>query len=94
MVLVHRLIWDPGNVRHIARHQVSAAEVEQVCHGEHIQSVAYQGRIMLIGVTQQDRLLSVVLEPESEHTYYVVTARSASRKERQLYRSMKGGETA
>jgi uncharacterized DUF497 family protein len=49
---------------------------------------------MLIGVTQQGRLLSVVLEPGSEHTYYVVTARSASRKERQLYRSMKGGETA
>ena len=53
---------------------------------------AYAGRTMLIGLTEAGRLLSVVLAPEGGDAYYVVTARTASRKERRLYRSIEGGE--
>ncbi len=93
MLLVRRLIWDPWNVVHIARHRVSPDEVEEVCHGEHIRRRAYAGRVMLIGPTGAGRMLSVVLEPEDEpEVYYPVTARPASRRERHIYLSLEGGE--
>src|ERR687888_212783 len=59
-------------------------EVEQVCHSEHIRRSAYAGRIMVIGRTQAGRTLSVVLDPEGDDAYYVVTARPSSRKERRI----------
>ena len=85
MIAVRRLIWDAWNAGHIARHNVAPAEVEEVCHGQHILRQAYEGRLMLIGPTQLGRMLAVVLEPELEEVYYVVTARPASRRERRLY---------
>lgn len=93
MVYIRRLRWDPGNIAHIARHQVSPREVEQVCNGEHIQRAAYAGRIMVIGLSQAGRALSVVLDPEGGDIYYVVTARPSSRKERRIYNSAQRGET-
>jgi uncharacterized protein len=93
MVYVRRLIWNPGGVAHVARHQVTPDEVEEVCHGEHIVRQAYGGRIMLIGLTRANKMLSVILEPEGEDVYYPVTARSASRKEQRIYRNEKGGES-
>jgi uncharacterized DUF497 family protein len=92
MLYIRCLVWDPGNVAHIARHQVTPDEVEQVCHGEPIESQAYAGRIMLIGPSQAGRLLSVVLDTEGAGAYYPVTARAASRKERRIYQQERGGE--
>jgi uncharacterized DUF497 family protein len=92
MLLIRRLIWDPGNVGHIARHQVTPEEVEEVCHGDPILRQAYGGRIMLIGLTSAGRFVAVVLDPAGDDAYYPVTARPASRKERRLYRDEKGGE--
>jgi uncharacterized DUF497 family protein len=92
MARVRRLLWDPGNVAHIARHAVGPEEVEQACHGEPIVREAYGGRLMLIGPTAADKMLAVVLEPAGEGTYYPVTARPASRKERRIYATEKGGE--
>jgi len=91
MVFIRRLVWDPGNVAHIARHQVTPEEVEDVCHGDYILGEAHTGRLLLIGPTQAGRMLAVVLEPEAEETYDVVTARPADRKERRLYQQQKGG---
>lgn len=34
MLVVRRLVWDPWNVAHIACHEVTPEEVEEVCHGE------------------------------------------------------------
>jgi uncharacterized DUF497 family protein len=93
MIVIRRLVWDPRNVEHIARHQVTPREVEQVCQGVHIVRRAYDGRIMLIGPTRAGRVLAVVLEPETEAAYYPVTARPASRKERRVYREETQGET-
>ena len=85
-MFVRRLTWDAWNVRHIARHGVLPPEVEDVCQGPCITREAYAGRIMLIGPTRSGRILAAVLEPQEEQgVYYVVTARSASRRERRLY---------
>lgn len=93
MVTIRRLIWDPWNVAHIARHGVTPEEVEEACHaGDPYTDQGKQGRIRLLGLTVSGRMLAVILDPESEQgAYYPVTARAASRKERRLYRQQKGG---
>ena len=91
MLSIRLLVWDDWNITHIARHQVSREEVEQACHGDHIFLESYRGRLILIGPTAAGRILAVILAPEGDDVYYVVTARSADRKERRIYREQKGG---
>ena len=79
---IDRLIWDPGNIAHIARHEVTLREVEEVRNGRFVTRRSYANRIMITGPTDSNRVLSVVLEPVGDNTYYVVTARPASRRER------------
>ncbi|MEZ4667875.1 MAG: BrnT family toxin [Anaerolineae bacterium] len=91
MVVVKKLIWDNWNVAHIARHQVTQEEVEEVCQGEVVVLDAKKGRLMVAGLTTANRFISVVLDPElQEGVYYPVTARSSSRKERRHYTAEKG----
>ena len=94
MTYIGRLIWDDWNVAHIARHDVVPEEVEQVCHGHYIVREGYKGRIMLIGPTRAGRMLAVVLDPEADDTYYVITARPAGRRERRVYQQETGSETS
>ncbi|MDO8690641.1 MAG: BrnT family toxin [Dehalococcoidia bacterium] len=91
MIFVRRLIWDAWNVPHIALHDVTPGEAEEVCQGPYIIRGAYKGRVMLIGPTGTGRILAVILEPEAAGIYYPVTARPASRRERRLYQQG-GGE--
>lgn len=92
MASLRRLIWDTWNVPHIARHQVTPEEVEQVCQGDPVELQSYAGRLLLIGPTEAGKMLAVVLSPLGRGVYYPVTARPASRKERRYYREQKGGE--
>jgi uncharacterized DUF497 family protein len=92
MLIVRRLLWDLWNVDHIARHEVTVDEVDEICQQNPITSETYAGRLRLIGRTQGGKILTVILSPQSEEgVYYPVTARTASRKERQLYRDQRGG---
>lgn len=95
MIFVNRLIWDEWNVAHIARHNVIPQEVEEVCHNEPIEREGEKGRIQLIGLTRNNRTLSIILDPEPEPSvYYPITAHPASRQERRAYQAEKGGEKA
>jgi uncharacterized DUF497 family protein len=89
---IRDLVWDPGNVAHIARHGVTVSEAEDVVYGVHVELQTYAGRSILIGATSAGRMVAVILEPtDPQGTYYVVTARSASRKERRYYQSQTEG---
>lgn len=91
MVTVNRLIWDDWNIAHIALHQVTPADVEQVCQGDFMAKQSYGGRILITGPNAEGNLLSVVLAPQKdEGAFYVVTARPAANKERRIYREAKG----
>ena len=91
-MIIRRLVWDEWNVEHIARHGVTAVEVEQVCLGDrYIVRESYKDRIMLIGSTFKERILTVVIAPKGNDAYYVITARSADRKERRVHQMEKGG---
>jgi uncharacterized protein len=86
MLAIRRLIWDPRNVAHIARHHVTPEEVEEVCHGIPVTSQTYKGRIRVVGPTRRRRMLTVILAPTDEQgVYSPVTARHADRKERRNY---------
>jgi len=86
MAYIRRLNWDDWNIAHIARHEVTPEEVEEVCYGDYVKREGYKRRIMLIGPTRAGRMLAIVLEGEGDDVYFVVTARSADRKERRVYR--------
>lgn len=94
MLYISRIIWDDQNRAHIARHDVTDLEVEEVCNGKPVSSETYGGRIRVVGPTVEGRMLTVVLAPKGKHIYYAVTARPASRKERLGNQNPKGGEKA
>ena len=89
---IRRLRWDTWNAAHIARHDVTQGEAEEVCYGAPVVQEGKKGRLLVFGPSQTGRMLTVVLDAEDDGVYYVVTARPASRKERMIYAHEKGGE--
>lgn len=85
MVRVRGLVWDDWNIAHITRHKVSVEEVEQACRfgGKKVLET-YGERLLVLGKSGR-RLLTVVLAPEENDRFYVVTARDASKKERRFF---------
>lgn len=94
MTDITALIWDDWNVAHIARHDLSKDEVEQVCQGAYVSWETFENRVMVVGETVSGRLVSIVLGDKGKGIYYPVTARTASAKERRRYFELKGGEQA
>lgn len=84
MIQIKGLVWDEWNRKHIGKHKVTPAEVNQACNLIKKSLSSYGGRLIVIGETKKARLLTIVLAPESKNKYYVVTARTSSRKERRL----------
>lgn len=96
MIDIQTLVWDEFNVAHIARHSVTRDEVEEVCHEAFAVRETYNERFMVIGKTKAGRMLAIVLHPKRNEAFYVVTARTADRKERRIYQAEveEGGEQA
>jgi uncharacterized protein len=93
MIVIRRLIWDTRNVVHIARHKVIPEDVEEVAqHNPLVQRGKIRNRVVLIGETNEKRLLAVVLENRGGGNYYPVTAYDASEADRALYQRLRGGE--
>lgn len=93
MIFVRRLIWDSWNIQHIARHHVTPDEVEAICHSEPIVLRGQQkNRLVVIGKTEEQRMLAVILESKGRGTYYPVTAFPADKADIALYKHLKGGE--
>lgn len=85
-VVIETLIVDEHRLAHIARHQVTIEEVQEVIAGDYAFIRGRQDRWLLIGKTKQGRFLTVVVgERAQRHTYGLVTARPSSREERSFY---------
>ncbi len=86
MIVVKRLVWEKINIDHIARHEVTPKEVEEVCHSKYVALDAHHGRFMIVGPTKAKRILAVIIDPEPESgVYYPVTAKNANKREQQKY---------
>ncbi|HEY7419226.1 MAG TPA: hypothetical protein VH593_28850 [Ktedonobacteraceae bacterium] len=93
MLAIRRLILDAWNVAHIARHAVTPEEVEEICQADPQTEEAKKGRLRVTGDTTTGRIISAFLDPELEAgVYYAVTARDASKKERQAYQEWVNGK--
>lgn len=80
----NNLIWDEFNSYHIGKHQVSVDEIVEACaHIVHTEETKFN-RLLMVGVTNRGRILSMVFSQKNED-YYLVTARDASKKERRIY---------
>jgi len=94
-MLVARLIWDTWNTDHIARHDVTADEVEEICKSNQLVQQGKKGRLAVSGKTAAGRFLVVILDPEPEpDAYYPITAYPASGRYRHIYEQEKGEEEA
>lgn len=93
---VAQIVWDEINKEHIwSKHRLSQDAVEQAIRSK--TSIAIKlanGRILLIGMTEKGKLISVIISPKdvARTIWYPVTARVASRKERDLFNLDRGGE--
>ena len=81
MLSINGLIWDEWNRDHIAHHQISPEEIEEVCHSEYNAIESFRKRIQLLGKTRKGRKLVIILSPEDrelktygEGIYYPITA--------------------
>ncbi len=78
--------WDEANVEHIARHEYTPEEVEEVFAGAFQLDRGRDGRYVASGPTLDGRMTVVVFERFPGGRARVVTARQMSRRERRRYR--------
>jgi len=82
---ISRLDWNEERREHIAKHNVSVEEVEDIVYGKHYAVKTRQGRYRLIGQTMNGRYLVVILEPTLYDWFDPITARDATKNEKRLY---------
>jgi uncharacterized protein len=85
------LLWDDWNTEHIARHNLTAQEVEEAVFdpsARFLRTRSGEGgrRYLVLGLTDAGRYLAVVLEPVGNRTAYVVTARNMTDTEQRRFK--------
>ena len=78
--------WDDENVAHIARHDVSSSEVEEMLLSNPVIRRGPDGRYLAYGRTENDRMLFAVYVRRPRGRVRVLTARDMIERERRLYR--------
>jgi uncharacterized protein len=85
-VVISGFEWDDDNILHIARHQFSPEEVEEVFAGDHKVRRARQKLYIALGETLDGRLALVVFRRLTGGLVRVITARDMDEAERRLFR--------
>ncbi|MCK4476376.1 MAG: hypothetical protein KAU16_06580 [Methanophagales archaeon] len=85
MIYIRELLWNDWNIDHIARHNVSPHEVEEVCYSNPSVSRARNKTLRIIGQTYSGRFLTIFLAPRGKGSYFVVTTREATEAERRRF---------
>lgn len=80
-IKIETIIWDDNNLEHIKKHSVTKLEVEKAVVNFVYHKKAHSGRYLLVNKID-NRILTVVVQRKKPKTYYVATARDASRIER------------
>lgn len=90
VVIIRRLIWEPANIRHMARHNIDPNEVGELHKNFHILKPAPKKRLILLGETETGRVLELVLVPKGKGIYHPLSAYEASPEMTALYKRKKG----
>lgn len=86
-MLIKNLIWDEWNIDHITRHNVRPEEVEQVCKERHLANKWKNKTYRVIGKTANGRYLTIFLGPRNNKSYYPITARDSTLREKREYKN-------
>lgn len=82
-VRIQKIIWDKYNTEHIKKHGVTVEEVEKVIASDVNISEGHSGKKILVSRIEL-RLLAVIGSMKG-NKIYIVTARDASKEERQKF---------
>lgn len=84
---LEELIWTPENAEHIAEHQVTPPEIEELFfeEGSYSRRGPAENLYHVYGRSGAGRYLFVVMIHLGRGKAYVVTARDMDKKERRLY---------
>ena len=85
-VVISGFEWDDDNVVHVARHQFSPEEVEEVFAGHHKVRRARKMLYIALGETFDGRLAFVVFRRAAGGLIRVIPARDMDEAERRLFR--------
>jgi uncharacterized DUF497 family protein len=85
-VVISGFEWNDDNILHIARHEFSPEEVEEVFAGGHKVRRTRQERYIALGETFDGRLAFVVFRRLPRGRIRVITARDMDDSERRLFR--------
>lgn len=84
-ISVNQIIWDDWNINHIKKHKLEPKEIKQALKSKTKSLKSYNNRLLILGRTKAKRLLIIVLAPEKDKQYYLITTRDMSKKERRYY---------
>jgi uncharacterized protein len=82
------VLWSSRSVAHIARHDITPEEVEDVLFNPPLDARRgkHEGTYLVFGRTRNGRRHVVVIAPRPRNSWYVVTARDVDRAERRRMR--------
>jgi uncharacterized DUF497 family protein len=90
---IHEIIWPEDRIDHIARHNVTPEEVEEVCFSRPlVQRAKFEGHnpvYYVLGKTASGRYLFCVVIQFPDDKGYPVTARPMTRKEKRRFTKWK-----
>lgn len=82
-IVIKKLVWDEFNLKHIKKHKVSVDEALDAGQSLVYHKRTYKERYLAIGRSSK-RMLTLVLNRISIGTYYPITIRDSSKKERKV----------
>lgn len=85
-MIISDLFWDDENDEHIARHNVTPKEVEDVCFGLNLSKKESSNRYILSGQAENGRYLNVVIEHIGKGLFRPITAFEMSTSYKRKYR--------
>jgi uncharacterized DUF497 family protein len=91
-LIINDLLWDDKNIEHIAAHDVSPTEVEDICSGSNYCKKENRNRYLLRGQTAEGRYLMVVVEGIGAGVFRPITAFEMSEGYKSGYRKQQRGK--
>ncbi len=88
-IKIKRFDWSNANIEHIARHNVTPDEAEEVFLDAFFRK-GRDGRLLVYGVTDSGRYLLVVAALKQDGVVRVITTRDMTHSERRYYLREKG----
>ncbi|TET42158.1 MAG: hypothetical protein E3J66_04085 [Dehalococcoidia bacterium] len=89
---IEELEWDDQNIEHIAKHEVTPQEVEDVCFGLHISQRVGERRHVLSGQSSAGKYLNVVVERLGGQRFRPITAFEMSDNYKRTYKKRLRGK--